>query len=83
MFFGFKECKWCQSYVPILNSVIEENNIDTVYYCNIKEDRANDTDDYRKLVELLNDYLHLDDNGNKRVYVPDVYFIKDAIYLAL
>lgn len=76
--FGFKDCKWCQSYAPILNEVAKENNVETIYYCDIKEDRTNKTEEYNKLVELLKDYLHDDDNNEKRIYVPDVYFIKNG-----
>ncbi len=76
--FGFKECKWCKSYLPILNEVVTENDIPVVYYCNIKQDRANNTEEYKKLVEKLADYLHEDDKNNKRIYVPDVYFVKSG-----
>ena len=76
--FGFKDCKWCRSYVPILNEVITANNVPEVYYCNIKQDRAKNTEDYKKLIEKLGEFLHEDDNGNKRIYVPDVYFIKSG-----
>lgn len=76
--FGFKDCKWCQSYAPILNEVAKENGVETIYYCDIKEDRTNKTEEYNKLVELLKDYLYEDDNNEKRIYVPDVYFIKDG-----
>ena len=51
--FGFKECKWCKNYVPILNEVVKENNVPQVYYCNIKEDRAKNTEEYKKLIEKL------------------------------
>ena len=78
VFFGFKECKWCQSYAPILNEYAKENNIETIYYVDIKEDRANNTDEYKELVALLETYLEQDDKGNKRIYVPDVYFIKEG-----
>ena len=78
VFFGFKECKWCQSYAPILNEYSKQNNIQTIYYVNIKEDRANNTEAYVALVRLLEKYLQTDDKGNKRIYVPDVYFVKDG-----
>lgn len=78
LIFGFKECKWCKSYIPILNEVVTENNVPVVYYCNIKEDRAKNTEDYKKLVEELSEYLYEDQNNNKRIYVPDVYFIKSG-----
>lgn len=78
IFFGFKECKWCQSYAPILNEYAKQNNVDTIYYCNIKKDRANNTEEYNQLVTLLAEYLEVDDKGNKRIYVPDVYFVKEG-----
>lgn len=78
VFFGFKECKWCQSYAPILDEYAKENKIETIYYVNIKEDRANNTEEYKTLVNMLDKYLEEDSNGNKRIYVPDAYFIKNG-----
>lgn len=78
IFFGFKECKWCQSYAPILNDYAKENKIETIYYIDIKEDRTNNTEEYQQLIKLLDKYLAKDENGNKRVYVPDVYFVKNG-----
>lgn len=78
IFFGFKECVWCQEYAPILNDYAKENKIETIYYVDIKADRANNTEEYQTLVKLLDKYLLKDDNGNKRIYVPDVYFVKDG-----
>ena len=76
--FGFKECKWCQSYAPVLDEYAKANKIDTIYYVDIKEDRANNTEEYQELVKLLDKYLSKDESGKKRIYVPDVYFIKDG-----
>lgn len=76
--FGFKDCKWCQSYAPILDKVAKENGVETIYYCDIKKDRTNKTEEYNKLVDVLKNHLYEDDNGQKRIYVPDVYFIKDG-----
>ena len=78
IFFGFKECKWCQSYAPILNEYAKQNNVKIIYYVNIKEDRANNTEAYLALVKLLEKHLETDDKGNKRIYVPDVYFVKNG-----
>lgn len=76
IFFGFKECVWCQEYAPILNDYAKQNNIEAIYYVDIKQDRANNTEQYQQLIKLLDKYLALDNNGQKRIYVPDVYFIK-------
>lgn len=75
VYLGFPECKWCQQYAVYLNEVARQNGINTIYYFNIKEDRSNNTSDYQKIVSLLNDNLAYDDEGNKRVYVPDVTFV--------
>ena len=76
VFFGFPSCPWCQKYVTVLNEVALERDIEKIYYYNIKEIRDNDTAEYKQLVEILKDYLEVDDKGNKRIYVPDTYFIK-------
>lgn len=78
IFFGFKECIWCQEYAPILNDYAKQNNIETIYYVDIKQDRANNTEQYQELIKLLDKYLSSDDNNKKRIYVPDVYFVKDG-----
>ena len=72
VYLGFPSCPWCKAYVPYLNEVAKTNGLEKIYYFNILEDRKNNTDDYKKTVELLKDYLKYDDEGNKRIYVPAV-----------
>ncbi len=79
VFLGFPSCKWCQAYVPVLNEVAVESGINKVYYYNIKEIRENNTDEYKNIVKIVSDYLSDDENGNKRIYVPDAYFVKGGI----
>ena len=79
VYLGFPECAWCQQYVVYLNEVAKENGIDTIYYYNIKDARTNNTESYKKITELLKNYLPTDDEGNERVYVPDVTFVKDGV----
>lgn len=76
VYLGFPECKWCQRYVKYLDEVSKETNIEKIYYFDILEDRKNNTEQYRKIVEILNSYLQYDDEGNKRIYVPTVIAIK-------
>lgn len=75
VYLGFPECKWCQAYVPMLNEVAKEEGIEKIHYLNILEDRKNNTSDYQRIVEILGDNLLYDDEGNHRVYVPDVTII--------
>ena len=75
IYLGFPECKWCQKYVTYLNEAAKENDITRIYYFNIYEDRANNTEEYQKIVSLLEEYLEYDEEGNKRVYVPAVIVV--------
>lgn len=78
VFLGFPECKWCQSYVVYLNEVAKKVGLKEIYYFDIREDRANNTEDYKKIVSLLKKYLAKDSKEEPRVYVPNVTFIKNG-----
>ena len=39
IYLGFPGCPWCRSALPILLDVAKDNDINTIYYINIKEDR--------------------------------------------
>lgn len=78
IYFGFPNCPWCRNMIPVLFDVANNNNIDTIYYFNPSSIRDTTNTQYQKLLEILNDYLIVDNNGEKKLYVPDVYFIKDG-----
>ena len=78
IYFGFPGCPWCRNMIPVLFDVAADNNIDTVYYFNPSDVRANGDENYKKLVNILNDYLLENEDGEKTLYVPDVYFVKDG-----
>lgn len=82
VYLGFPECKWCQAYVPILNEVADMEGVEKIYYYNILEARKNNTEDYQKMVQLLNEYLQYDEEGNKRIYVPTVIFVSKGNIVA-
>lgn len=78
VFLGFPECPWCQAYVTYLNETAKENDLEKVYYFNILNDRKDNTEKYQEIVELLEEYLQYDDEGNKRVYVPAVIAVNNG-----
>ncbi len=78
IYFGFQECPWCQVYVPILDEVIREKNVDKVYYYNPKDIRENNTKEYQRIITLLGKYMNDDKEGNKRLYVPHIFAIRDG-----
>ncbi len=74
---------WCQYYLKALNDIAKENNIKEIYYNDIKEDRNNNSLKYQKIVNILYDYLDMDDTNNKRLNMPCLVFIKDGNLLAV
>ena len=74
VYLGFPDCPWCRAYVKYLNEVALDVGIDEIYYCNILEDRTNNTDSYKKIVSILGDNLQYDKEGNHRIFVPNVSF---------
>lgn len=75
VFLGFPECPACQAYVKMLNDVAKSEGIDKIYYYNIKEAREDNTKGYKEIIKLLGDNLLFDEEGNKRIYVPDITFV--------
>ena len=78
IYFGFPGCPWCRNMIPVLFEVATSNNIDTIYYFNPRDIRTNGDESYQQLVKILDDYLLENDNGEKTLYVPDVYFVKNG-----
>lgn len=76
VYLGFPECKWCQRYAKYLNEVAMDMGISKIYYYNIREDRKLNTENYQKIVSILENYLQNDEEGNKRIYVPSIVALK-------
>lgn len=82
LFLCFPESKWCQEYAKLLNEVAKENNFNTIYYLNLKKIRNNNLSIYKKLVEAMNGYLSVSDEGIKTIYAPHTVFIKNGKIVA-
>ena len=78
MFMGFKECPWCQLYVTFLHDVAREMGVKIIFYCDIREERQNNTENYQKIVGILSGMLQFDNEGHPRVYVPDLTIIDNG-----
>ncbi len=78
IFFCIPENDWCQYYIKFLNEAAIDNGIDKIYCSNIKQDRQYNTQGYRKLVKKLDEFLNKDDEGNKRLFVPTLVFVKNG-----
>jgi predicted bacteriocin transport accessory protein len=82
VFIGFKECPWCQVYAVYLHDVASEMAIDKIYYCDIRKDRENNSESYKKITGVLAGHLQYDDEGRQKVYVPDVSIVSRGRIIA-
>jgi hypothetical protein len=70
VFMGFKECPWCQFYAVFLHDVARELEVEKIYYFDVREDRQSNSENYRRIVNILSGQLQYDDEGRPGVYVP-------------
>ncbi len=82
IYFGFPECPWCVETISILEDVLEEKNVDKVYYYNPKKIREKNTKSYQKLLKILGENLLEDESGNPKLYVPDIYVLEKGKIIA-
>lgn len=59
IYLGFPTCPWCRSAIPVLFDVVDNYDIDTIYYLDIKNERDSYIVEEGKLVYAL------DENGNE------------------
>lgn len=81
IYLGFPSCPWCQAYVPYLNEVAKEMEVKEIAYFNIFEARKNNTVAYQKTVSLLKDFLNTNDEGIKRIFVPEVIVVNKGVII--
>lgn len=77
LYLGFPTCPWCRNIIPVLFDSAKENNIDKVYYINVRELKSLE-EDYKALRKLIDEHLEADEEGIKTLYVPEVFFFKDG-----
>lgn len=78
VFLGFPDCPWCQELAPLVNQAAEDAGLEKIYYLDIQAARTNSDDTYKKLVFYLEDELSKDEDGNPRIYVPDLTAISNG-----
>ena len=78
VFLGYPACPWCQRYAAMLNDMAKEYGVKKIYYHDTYDDWQEDTENYKKLTEILSDHLQFDNVGNRHLYVPDAAFVVDG-----
>ncbi|MCL2045181.1 MAG: hypothetical protein FWG88_02185 [Oscillospiraceae bacterium] len=83
--FGFPDCPRCHNAFPVLEKAFYEMGMDKyegfsgrILYYDIWEDREEDNDRYKTLVEYMKDHLQTDDSGKPRIYSPYVFFVNSG-----
>ncbi|MCL1808818.1 MAG: hypothetical protein FWG42_03505 [Clostridiales bacterium] len=79
VFMGFPTCPWCQAYVVLLDGVAKELGVEEIFYLDIFDDRSDNSRQYQRLVAFKEHHLLPDDDGNPRIFVPDVTVVKDGV----
>ena len=60
IYFGFSDCPWCRSSIETFIESAKENNITTIYYVDIKEDRDE--------IEIIDSQISISKQGSKEYY---------------
>lgn len=97
IYFGWADCNWCRSIVPVLIDVVKKENINTLYYYDLKSLRNNYENNineekvkiYEEIINIIGEDITsvFDDEstrkGEKKILAPTVIFIKDGEYIGL
>ncbi|MFA5603577.1 MAG: hypothetical protein WDA12_01820 [Bacilli bacterium] len=86
LYLGRPGCPYCRSTLNTFLDFAKDNEIKKINYYNPEIIRSEGTDDYKKILEILDEYLKVDvvtqseededfDSTLKRLAVPDVYFV--------
>lgn len=75
IYFGYNTCPWCRNSVPVLIDYAVENNL-TIYYADYHSLDLTSIKD--ELIEYIGNYLREDENSEKIMAVPDIYYVKDG-----
>ena len=80
--FGFPDCPRCRNAFPVLEKAFKKRNMGRhagfrgkILYYDFYDDRETNNERYKELVNYLKEFLRTDENGNPRIYSPDIFFI--------
>ena len=80
--FGFPDCPRCRNAFPVLEKAFKKMNMGRhagfrgkIIYYDFYNDREENNERYRTIVDYVREFLPADAGGNPRLYSPDVFFI--------
>ena len=90
VYFGFATCPWCRSVLPYLIKTAKENNIEKIYYVDVKEIRDtiafdDETQEFKTTKEGDKGYMKLTEllSGTKRIYAPNIVVVERGIPIGM
>lgn len=84
IYFGYPTCPWCIEALPIMNEVAKGKE-QSIYYVNKRSDINQEHPEWEQAATDILDAaygLDKDDDGNPRIYVPEVIVVKDGEVVA-
>lgn len=79
---GFPMNKWTNYVADILDEVAKELKLDTVYYYDFLKDRDESNGTYETIVNKLDMYVTVDDEGTKDLHAPTILVVKNGEVIA-
>lgn len=76
VFLGFKECPWCQGLAPRVDEAAKAEGLEKIYYLDIRQARTDNDETYQQLISILAPHLEKGEDGQPRIYVPDVSVVQ-------
>src|SRR5574344_242438 len=78
LYLGFSSNEWSQYYVKYMYEVLEDKNLDNIYYYDLLKDRTRQSKYYNEIVDLLSSHLYRSDSSTAQIYTPCLLFIKNG-----
>lgn len=76
LFYSFTDCPYCIEARPILEEVLNDNDI-PVYYVDVARDERNiENENYQAVYNYFKEVI--EGQGYDKIYMPSVFFIKDG-----
>lgn len=76
--FGDSDCEVSNLSIDIFSDVLEEREVFDVYYYNPKAIIGSKSDDYEKLIDLLDKAIEQEDSSNNNLELPSIFFVRDG-----
>ena len=75
---GNQKSEYSKKYIQELTTVLEELNVDKVYYYDLINDKAQANSNYYEIIDLLEGHLTTTDSSEKNLLAPSFYIVDNG-----